>query len=183
MALEQSLDFLRKLSEWFDRQAAAAEDAQEAEKYIVLSRGVLKERNVIQEWLRETNAKRGSAIQLTPDDLEGLPEDLKAELSLSESEQFELNILRLIEEAGGKISLDVLLVSWYRSKKEVIKRRTMTARIYRMLSKERLYSTPGYKGVYQLQKPPKAEGRPSAAGHVAGPDSLNPDGDAGYGEA
>lgn len=153
MALEKSINYLNNLAQWLEQEGVSFGDTSKGGHYTALSRGLLKEKNVIQKWLDETTAKRGSAIQLTPEDVDDLPEELLAELSRSDAEQFELDILRLIEEAGGMISLDVLLVRWYHKKGEIVKRKNMTARIYRMLSKERLFSTPGYKGVYQLQRP------------------------------
>ena len=153
MALEQPLNFLTNLASQLDAEAGALGESAQSARFITWSRGLLRERNTIRDWVAKTSAQRGAAIQLTPDDVDDLPEELLAELSRSDAEQFELDILRIVEEAGGVISLDVLLVQWYRKKNEIVKRKNMTARIYRMLSKERLFSTPGYKGVYQLQRP------------------------------
>lgn len=153
MSLNDAVDFLGSLAAQLDFEASVIADSSQAERFISYSRSALRIRNDIDKYLDDLTAKRGRAIQLTPDDVDDLPDELRAELSQSDAEQFELDILRLVEQAGGMISLDVLLVQWYRTKNEVVKRRTMTARIYRMLSKERLFSTPGYKGVYQLSRP------------------------------
>lgn len=96
--------------------------------------------------------QRGVGLELLPEDLDGLPAELVAELSLTESDQQELDILKLMEAEGGTISLDLLLVRWYQSKKHVIKRKPLTSRLYRMQQKGRIFAVGGTKGIYSLHK-------------------------------
>ena len=97
--------------------------------------------------------QRGNGLGLLPEDLEGLPPEVIQELSLTDSDQQEIDILRLMEAEGGTISLDLLIVRWYRAKKELIRRRTLNSRLYRMQQKGRVFALPGTKGVYSLHRP------------------------------
>jgi hypothetical protein len=153
MSDKELIEFLLYLRIWHDRKTGSSTRPDEAEFHIRTAKKIGESLTAVRRLVDQASAGRGDAIQLVPHDLEGLPEELKRELAISEAEQFDLDVLKVIEQAGGKISLDVLLVRWYREKGEVVKRRTMTNRIYRLLNKKRLYSTPGRKGVYQLAKP------------------------------
>ncbi len=106
----------------------------------------------IRAYLEALQSKqRGSGLELLPEDLEGLPPELIAELSISDGDQQEIDIMKLIEAEGGTISLDLLLVRWYRAKKSIIKRKALTSRLYRMQQKGRIFSVEGAKGIYTLQ--------------------------------
>lgn len=107
---------------------------------------------VIEFLSRHLQKQRGVGLELLPEDLEGLPEELVAELSITDSDQQELDILKLMEAEGGTISLDLLLVRWYQSKKQVMKRKPITSRLYRMQQKGRVFAVGGTKGVYSLHK-------------------------------
>jgi len=85
-------------------------------------------------------------LSLTPDDLEGLPEELKKELNITESDKTEFAILSIVEKAGGFISLDKLLIGLYKQTGEILKRQNLTSKLYRM--KGTIYSVPGKKGIY-----------------------------------
>jgi hypothetical protein len=86
-------------------------------------------------------------LTLTPGDVEGLPEELLKELSISE-DRTEFAILNVLEEAGGIATLDQLLIGVYKKTKEVLKRPAMTSRLYRMGQKELIWGLPGKKGLY-----------------------------------
>lgn len=86
-------------------------------------------------------------LSVTPDDLEGLPEELLRELS-GAADKTEFAILNLIDEAGGIISLNKLLIGLYKKTKEVHKRQALTSRLYRMAQNRFVFSVPGKKGVY-----------------------------------
>jgi hypothetical protein len=96
-------------------------------------------------------------LNLAPSELDGLPEDLVKELNITEADRTEHTILALMEEAGGIISLDRLLVSLYKKTKEVHKRVTLTSRMYRMNQKGYAYPVPGKKGVYSVRQLTEAE--------------------------
>lgn len=96
-------------------------------------------------------------LSLSQEDLHGIPEELLSELSISDGDKTEFAILNLIEEAGGIISLDRLLVGLYRKTKEVHKRQTLTSKLYRMAQKELVFSVPAKKGVYSNRRISESE--------------------------
>jgi hypothetical protein len=91
------------------------------------------------------------SLNLTPEDIEGLPEELVKELSISDADRTEFAIRHIIDEAGGVLSLDKILIAYYKKKQEVMKRVTMTSRLYRMVTKKLLYNVPNKKGVYSTR--------------------------------
>lgn len=87
-------------------------------------------------------------LSLTPSDIDGLPADLIEELSITGSDKMEFSIVTMMDEAGGMMSLDQILVGLFRQTGEVHKRTAMTNRMYRMIQKGLIYSVPNKKGVY-----------------------------------
>jgi len=100
------------------------------------------------EPLRSSGVER---LSLSWDEIEGLPEELLSELSISQSDKFDFHIVAAVDEAGGIASLDRLLVSLFKSTGEIIKREKLNSRIYRLIQKDMLYSVPGKKGVYSTR--------------------------------
>lgn len=101
----------------------------------------------------QTPTQRGPIqLSLNIGDLEGLPEELVKELSLSDADKLEFEIVNSVEEAGGIISLDRLLIALYRKTGEVNKRTYLTSRLARMASKNAIYYVPGKKGVYSTEQ-------------------------------
>lgn len=91
-------------------------------------------------------------LALSWDEVEDLPPELIAELSVSDGDKTEFQILSAIEKLGGIASLDRILVELWRATGEVSKRAAITNRLYRMGGKGMLYSLPGKKGVYSLRE-------------------------------
>jgi hypothetical protein len=85
---------------------------------------------------------------LRPEEIENLPEELIAELSATVTDKTELAIFRTVNEFGGAASLDQILVDLYKKTKEIVKRTTLTSRLYRMQQKGLVFPVPGRKGVY-----------------------------------
>lgn len=69
-------------------------------------------------------------ISLSLEDIEGLPPELMQELSISDADRLEFTIVELINDAGGVLSLDKILIGLYRKTGEVHKRSTLTSRLY-----------------------------------------------------
>jgi len=92
-----------------------------------------------------------AALSLSWNEIEGLPDELVAELSISDSDKSDYNLIALIDEAGGIASLDRLLVELYKQTGEIVKRSNLNARLYRMIQKEMVFSVPGKKGVYSTR--------------------------------
>ena len=160
------------------KHSSVATHFQDLERFVLLQENTiveLREKIALLEVNPTMSASKAppstSAIELTPEDLEGLPADVLAELNLSESDQQELQIVELMDAAGGTISIDVLLVRWFKQYQEVFKRRSLAAKLYRMAQKGRIYSVPKQKGVYSTQKPPPdifKEGNPLPDGLISG---------------
>lgn len=91
-------------------------------------------------------------LSLSFEDVEGLPQELIDELSISEADRTEFHIINAIEEAGGVISLDRLLIALWKRTGEVHKRANITSRLYRMAQKNTVYSVPGKKGLYSTEQ-------------------------------
>lgn len=115
-------------------------------------------RQFIQDLAEDAEAVKTRSLQkpqqlrlsLTPDEIDDLPEELLNELSISAADRAEYLILNLLEDAGGVMSLDQILVGIYRATKEIPKRTTVTNRLYRMSQKNLIHSVPNKKGVYSL---------------------------------
>lgn len=93
------------------------------------------------------------ATTLRPEDLEGLPDDLLAELN---RDNLEIQIQAIIKGVGGVMSLDRLMIALYRETGEIHKRRQLTQKLYRMVSKGALHSVPHRKSVYSIFPQPES---------------------------
>lgn len=102
-------------------------------------------------------------LSLSFDEIEGLPPDLIKELSFSDSDRTDFTILRIVEESGGVASLDRILVGYYKETGEIMKRNTMTSRVYRMSQKGMLFPVPGKKGAYSTEELSDEEAQELAA--------------------
>lgn len=104
------------------------------------------------EKTKPTATKIGLEITaLSPDDLDGLPDELLAELSISKADKSEFLVADLVRNHQGIMSLDQILIEYFKATNEVMKRTTMTNRLYRMVQKGLLYSVPGKKGIYSTE--------------------------------
>ena len=152
-------EVVAKVAEWHDQTeklfrvlSEEADRTGNRESQLEMRRR-LREFTAVREFLQSMlNKQRGIGLELLPEDLDGLPPELVAELSISDSDQQEIEILKLIEAEGGAISLDLLLVRWYRAKGAIIKRKALTSRLYRMQQKGRIFAVEGTKGIYSLLK-------------------------------
>lgn len=96
------------------------------------------------------------SVNLMPDELEGLPDDLLSEL-ISDSDRTEREIFKVIEECGGVAGLDRIILSLYKRTGEIHKRAATTSRLYRMSQKGFAFPVPGKKGVYSIKQLSEAE--------------------------
>ncbi|WP_435103625.1 hypothetical protein [Arhodomonas sp. AD133] len=116
--------------------AALAGDGT-AEKLIAL---------IDRELARKEKARRASTVE--PEEIDELPPELISQLSLSKSDREEMKIVQVLNDAGGTLSLDRLLIELYRATRDIYQRRQLTQRLYRMISKGMVRAVPGRKGVY-----------------------------------
>lgn len=91
-------------------------------------------------------------LSLSWEEVEGLPPEILAELSISDSDRSEFLIQGAIRELGGVASLDRLIVHLFKSIGESYKRTALNQRLYRMSQKDMVFSVPGKKGVYSLRE-------------------------------
>ncbi|SRR6266571_2185543 len=101
---------------------------------------------------RASQSKGPVQLSLSIDDIEGLPKELIEELSLSDADKTEFAIVNAIEEAGGIVSLDKLLIALYKTTGEIHKRTSLYSRLARMATKNLIYYVPGKKGVYSTEQ-------------------------------
>jgi hypothetical protein len=97
--------------------------------------------------------KAALRLSLNEEDVQGLPQELIKELSLSDGDRTEFAILNILEESNGISTLDRLLIGLYHRTKEIHKRDKLVSRLYRMAQKNLIYSVPQKKGVYSLEPP------------------------------
>lgn len=98
-------------------------------------------------------------IQLTFEEVAGLPEDFLKELNLSEADRQELLIEYIIAQAGGVQSLDKIMIELFNRTKEIPRRNTITSRLFRMAARGMIYNVPGKKGVYSTFELSEAEAK------------------------
>lgn len=113
---------------------------------------------VVDKLINENNARPAEKLipnsirlSITPQELDGLPEEVLKELSISEGDKTEFAILGLIEDAGGIMSLDQIIVGLWKKTGEAIKRQALTSRLYRMGQKDLIFGVPTKKGVYSTR--------------------------------
>lgn len=100
-------------------------------------------------------------FQLFPEDIEGLPQELIDQLSINDADKLEFEIINIIDEAGGFLNLDKILIGLFKKTKEIHKRTQLTAKLYRMSQKHLIYAVPNKKGVYTTQEVSALDGTPS----------------------
>lgn len=88
------------------------------------------------------------ALTLRPEDLTGLPPEVLAQLNISETDKLEATIVEVVNEAGGTIILDKLIIGLYRKTGDIAVRQQLVNRLYRMSKKGMVYSVKGKKGIY-----------------------------------
>lgn len=90
---------------------------------------------------------------LTPFAISSIPADLKDEISLTDTDKFEIEVINLINKAKGKrMSLNNLLVALKLTTGIAHSRSTLNNRLYRMVKKDILFSVPGRKGLYTTNR-------------------------------
>lgn len=104
-----------------------------------------------------TGGSKLGQLSLSMSDIADLPAELVEELNLSDGDKAEFAILAALEESGGVITLDRLLIALYRKTGEIHKRNALTNRLHRMSQKGRVFNAPGKKGVYTAEQLSAAE--------------------------
>jgi hypothetical protein len=91
-------------------------------------------------------------LSLTSEDLEGLPKELLKELNVTEADTQEFMLERIIETAGGILSLDKIIIAIFKETGKIEKRSAITSRIYRMIHKGIIFPVGNKKGIYSTHR-------------------------------
>lgn len=94
-------------------------------------------------------------LTLLPADLDGLPEEVLKQLGINESDRQELAIVEMLEQAGGMMTLDQIIIALWRQRQEIVERGKLNSKLYRMVHKEMIYSAG--KGIYSTKPVEGAE--------------------------
>ncbi len=131
------------ISEWLPK-------AKEAIEFQENYHDAIKSSGALSESMTAVTEPQSKPVQLglTFEDIDGLPEALLAELGLSDGDKLDFSIARMVEEAGGVLSLDRILIGIFKETGEIHKRDNLNQRIYRMTKRGDLYAVPSKKGVY-----------------------------------
>ncbi len=118
-----------------------------------LAQALLEADKLLDQSPLQRNQLHAPVLTLRADELDGLPSELIAELSDGAiPDKADVALLQVIEERGGVASLDQIIVGLYRKTSEVMKRNTLTSKLYRMAQKGVVHPVPEKKGVYSTQR-------------------------------
>ena len=84
-------------------------------------------------------------------DLSGLPDELLSQLSVSQVDILERQILAVFETLGGSADLDQVLIGLYRKFQVVQKRRFLQNKLWRMVRKGQIQKSKGARGQFRLE--------------------------------
>jgi len=88
---------------------------------------------------------------LTYKDIDGLPDELLAQLNISESDRKDMLLVDLIEK-HQPISLNHLLIKIWKKTGKIETKTKLMARLYRLsVNKKMIRSVDGRKGVYEVK--------------------------------
>lgn len=149
--MDKFLAFVKSQSEFHDRQAYRLRNDDRRHKLHKGTSETFDELLVLLQSIVDENSAKSPEnrrLALEWSELQNLPPELVAELSITDSDKLDFSIAELIEKSGGVATLDRILVDIYKLTGEILKRSNLNARLYRMVQKEMIYSVPGKKGVY-----------------------------------
>jgi hypothetical protein len=84
-------------------------------------------------------------------DLSGLPDELLKELSVSQADVLERQIVDVFQTLGGSADLDQVLIGLYRKFQVVQKRRFLQNKLWRMVRKGEMQKPKGARGQFRLE--------------------------------
>lgn len=148
--LDNFLAFVKSQNEFHSRQAIRLQHDKRRHE---LHAGTAATFAELYEYLKGSASEKPLALKnntlsLGWSELEDLPPELVAELSITDSDKLDYSIAELIEKSGGVATLDRILVDIYKLTGEILKRQNLNARLYRMIQKGMVFSVPTKKGVY-----------------------------------
>ncbi len=93
-----------------------------------------------------------NADEIDTSDLSGLPDELLRELSVSQADVLERQILEVMQALGGSADLDQVLIGLYRKFQIVQKRRFLQNKLWRMVRKGQIQKPKGERGQFHLER-------------------------------
>lgn len=106
----------------------------------------------LERLVTSSKSQHNNRVNICLSDLEGLPDELMAELGISDADKQEMVIEDIISNNNGIISLDKLLVYYYKRENQIVKRGTFVSKLYRMGEKGMIFNVPGKRGYYSTQE-------------------------------
>ena len=88
--------------------------------------------------------------QLRLGDVADLPDELKAQIKISDSDQLEMDVIEVIRSLDGEAAIDEILVGLWRKTNKVHERDFLARKLYRMTQGNLIYSAKR-KGYYQIE--------------------------------
>ena len=138
----------RRAEKYADNERRRKMHLDTAAKFSALAKTITDLRAAAQQGQPVPKPVSGQQLSLCLEDVQGLPPELLAELSISTSDWQEFDIITLINDAGGILTLDKILISLFKKTGEIHKRTVVNNRINRMMGKGLLFGVPNRKGVY-----------------------------------
>jgi hypothetical protein len=152
--VKEQIEFQEKMAERYDIQPWRRERHKtSANTFRELAKDIIEAKKQLDELVKRSEGTENiyRKISLTLDDIEGLPNELMQELSISDADKLEFSIVSIITEAGGILSLDKILVGLFRKTREIYKRNVLTSRLYRMRQKGVIFNVPNKPGCYSTR--------------------------------
>lgn len=144
-----------KLAERYREQEWRATRHQ---RNVVVCRSLLRDLEMLQERFKGApfgaagDALVSSGLQLAPEDLDGLPPELMEQLTITDRETKEFAIIGLINQAGGVLPVNKIIIGLFRKTGEVSNRAALISKLHRMVAKGRLYTNPqDRRGVFSTK--------------------------------
>jgi len=150
--IDEFVEFVKNQAEFHGRMAAKHADNPKRQKLHLETRSNFTDLYEFLTLKFQEAATNRPRLNLAWSELADLPQELIDQLSVSESDKTEHNIMQAVEQSGGVASLDRILVEYYRITGDVMKRAQMNNRIYRMIQKGMMHSVPSKKGVYSVRE-------------------------------
>jgi len=155
--IENDKNFSEKLKPILAQLLQLADDLMVADSELLR----LQSENTRYECLLAERQTCLNQLDLKPADIIGLPPELIAQLSIDESDLADFQVLDLIEESGGTMSLDRIIIGIFRKNGEISDRSKLNARLYRLAQKGLLYPVPGRKATYSIYKQQEEVAQPT----------------------
>ena len=156
MNLDDAIEFISQEAIYHDEQLSKSlalnEDEAESSAHYQKKRLYTSLYNLLINIQKRLDPNKSNTTIL-PSELEGLPKELLEQLS---TDTLEINLLKIMEDHGGPISLDRLILIYFKLHSEILERRKLTAKLYRMCKSGSLYSV-GERGIYSLYEPEKTD--------------------------